>query len=435
MTTSEAVDTEYSRLKAGEKNKILNDEKEEYETKKKCCDFQEKARNLIAYFILGLMNNFAYVVFLSAALDILGNKLPPALVLLADIFPGLAVQAVAPFFFEKIPYAIRVWIITLLAVGSFVIVGAFNPVWVRILGVVLASISSGLGEITYMALSSYYHKNTISFYSSGTGAAGILGSLMYLALTTWAKLSDRITLYICAPLPLAMVLSYFVLMENYKKKSSYNIDTINSDLKINDTDQKTLVNSLPLKKRIQLQWPLIPYTAPLFLVYFAEYTINQSIVPAIVFPKSKIGWPQEDVYRYYQFIYQIGVFISRSSVNIFPIKRLWTLGFWQLANMIFLGTVAYYYYIPNVWIIFVIILYEGLLGGAVYVNAFYLVSGATHIEKRYKEFCLSSISFWYAYGILLSSIAGLFLAPWLSSHAYYNYWPPTAPPTVPTRKH
>ena len=35
---------------------------------------------------------------------------------------------------------------------------------------------------------------------------------------------------------------------------------------------------------------------------------------------------------------------------------------------------AYFHFLPTVWIMFVIILYEGLLGGACYVNAFYRIS-------------------------------------------------------------
>lgn len=32
---------------------------------------------------------------------------------------------------------------------------------------------------------------------------------------------------------------------------------------------------------------------------------------------------------------------------------------------------AVYYYIPNIWIVFALVLWEGLLGGAAYVNTFY----------------------------------------------------------------
>lgn len=37
-------------------------------------------------------------------------------------------------------------------------------------------------------------------------------------------------------------------------------------------------------------------------------------------------------------------------------------------------TEAVYYYIPSFWIVLVLTLWEGLLGGAAYVNTFYRIS-------------------------------------------------------------
>lgn len=50
-------------------------------------------------------------------------------------------------------------------------------------GVACASISSGFGEITVLQMSSFYPKYTVSAWSSGTGAAGLLGSLSYALMT------------------------------------------------------------------------------------------------------------------------------------------------------------------------------------------------------------------------------------------------------------
>jgi hypothetical protein len=47
----------------------------------------------------------------------------------------------------------------------------------------------------------------------------------------------------------------------------------------------------------------------------------------------------------------------------------------------------------------------GLIGGAVYANAFYLVS--EEVKGTIKEFCMSSISFWYSTGILLAGALGM----------------------------
>lgn len=86
-------------------------------------------RNLIAFWILGLCNNYGYVVMLSAAHDILQSKfgeqkdipstnntnttrtcntVSTGAILLADILPALAIKITAPFlpFLVQIPYGV-----------------------------------------------------------------------------------------------------------------------------------------------------------------------------------------------------------------------------------------------------------------------------------------------------------------------------------------
>jgi len=172
-----------------------------------------------------------------------------------------------------------------------------------------------------------------------------------------------------------------------------------------------------------LQIPLFQYTGPLFLVYFGEYVINQGISPVLTYPNDPMFAKQE--YKYYSFLYQIGVFISRSSANFFQIRQLWLLAFLQIVNMFLLGCAAYFNFIPNIWIVFVIIFYEGLVGGAIFVNAFY--RAAAEVASETKEFCMSSISFWYSCGILLAGVAGQFTQPWLEK--VRNPHPPAPVPS------
>jgi len=79
-----------------------------------------------------------------------------------------------------------------------------------------------------------------------------------------------------------------------------------------------------------------------------------------------------------------------------------------------LFSVAYFNYIPSIWIIFAIILWVGLIGGGVYVNSFYLI--AEEIGDDIKEYCMSAVSFWYSCGILISGFLGLPLNAWLKDN-------------------
>lgn len=65
-------------------------------------------------------------------------------------------------------------------------------------------------------------------------------------------------------------------------------------------------------------------------------------------------------------------------------------------NAVVLLLSVYYQFWPNVCFVFVIVLYEGLLGGAAYVNIFYLIRVEVHALDLFilntvnpvKELCL-----------------------------------------------
>ena len=64
----------------------------------------------------------------------------------------------------------------------------------------------------------------------------------------------------------------------------------------------------------------------------------------------------------------IGVFISRSSAVIFRIKKLYIPVIMQWCILMFCLLEVAYTFAPNIWIILIVIFFEGLCGGSVYVN-------------------------------------------------------------------
>lgn len=73
-------------------------------------------------------------------------------------------------------------------------------------GVACASISSGFGEITILQLTSFYPKYTVSAWSSGTGAAGLLGALSYAGLTGPLKVKPKTAILILLFIPVLQVI-------------------------------------------------------------------------------------------------------------------------------------------------------------------------------------------------------------------------------------
>ena len=61
------------------------------------------ARSLVAFWLLGLLNNASFVIMIASAKSIASGGV--GFVYLADTLPGFALKASAPFWFERVSYA------------------------------------------------------------------------------------------------------------------------------------------------------------------------------------------------------------------------------------------------------------------------------------------------------------------------------------------
>ncbi|VDN01637.1 unnamed protein product [Thelazia callipaeda] len=430
--------------------------------------------------IFGLCNNYAYVVMLSAAEDILHRQenhdvqqtveekciekitsrqcqtITTGAVLLADILPCLLIKLSFPFFMQKIPFGIRHLIICSFQVISYLIVAFSTNVMMSLTGVVFASVSSGLGEITYLALTPYFDKNTISTWSSGTGGAGIIGALSYAALTEpqILNLSPKATLLLMLIVPVIFALTYWCLLvvpesihqasvtkpatwvvpdsrlsRSTVSSTEHERATVESD-KTSTSVKEIKQRMLSVKEMLMITFSLFRFTIPLMLVYLAEYLINQGIVQLIVYPCDK-GWhlTPTSQYRWYQVLYQAGVFISRSSINIIELPY-WALvllpvlqaiynykkfinfhityqfdDFAKIFNVVIFFLESLYFYIPHIWVLFVLILAEGLFGGSAYVNTFSHIH--SFVKPDIREFAMSISSVGDSIGIVTAGFASI----------------------------
>lgn len=368
-------------------------------------------RDLVAYWIFGLCNNFGYVVMLTAAHDILKelngdeeqhrgdsnrpcNILSTGAILLADIIPGLCIKFLSPF----LPFwhRTRITISCIASVGGFIIVAYADKEWEALAGVALTSFASGLGEPTFLAYSAFFHHNVISTWSSGTGGAGIAGSLAYSVLRG-IGLSTQNTMLVMIAVPSFEIVIFFCLLT---KPKSMRIEDQHVGDKVVD-DQPPLTS---VKEKILYIRQLLHFMIPLCLVYFFEYFINQGLFELVYFPD--IFLDASEQYRWYQVTYQIGVFISRSSVNIVHIKQIWIMAVLQGLNVVFFFFEAYFMFTPSIWIIFGLITFEGLLGGGGYVNTFYRMGREIPASRR--EYAMMVVTLSDSLGI---TIAGFLAMP------------------------
>ena len=147
---------------------------------------------------------------------------------------------------------------------------------------------------------------------------------------------------------------------------------------------------------------------PLLLVYIAEYTINQGVAPTLLFPIKQTPFKHfRAFYPMYNAIYQTGVFFSRSSTPFLRIHNLYLPSILQVLNLVLLTLHAVFNFIPNVYIIFVIIFWEGLLGGLVYVNTFAEILDT--IPRDDREFSLGATSVSDSGGVCVAGFVGMAL--------------------------
>uniref|UniRef100_A0A2I2Y3L4 CLN3 lysosomal/endosomal transmembrane protein, battenin n=1 Tax=Gorilla gorilla gorilla TaxID=9595 RepID=A0A2I2Y3L4_GORGO len=162
-------------------------------------------------------------------------------------------------------------------------------------------------------------------------------------------------------------------------------------------------SSLSLRERWTVFKGLLWYIVPLVVVYFAEYFINQGLFELLFFRNTSLSHAQQ--YRWYQMLYQAGVFASRSSLRCCRIRFTWALALLQCLNLVFLLADVWFSFLPSIYLVFLIILYEGLLGGAAYVNTFHNIALETSDEHR--EFAMAATCISDTLGISLSGLLAL----------------------------
>jgi battenin len=402
----------------------------------------------------GLINNVLYVIILSAALDLVGPSVPKAVVLLADVVPSFITKLIAPYFIHCVPYALRILIFCALSSSGMLLI-AFTPtaqsggsISTKLVGVIMASLSAGGGELSFLGLTHYYGPFSLAAWGSGTGGAGLIGAGLYVLLTTTIGLSVKTSLLASAFLPAFMLLAFFVILPHGPLRQASNAkdytDLPTHDIDAEDIDRlpiSTSASSLlapgpgvaseaftahsptrefspirPLSSKSSFlsnlrraQSLFFPYMLPLLLVYIAEYTINQGVSPTLLYPLGP-GVPfsaYRQFYPFYNFLYQIGVFISRSSTPFIRVHNLYLPSFLQILNLGVLISHSLWNWIPSVYLVFLIVFWEGLLGGAVYVNTFAEIMDSVPDGER--EFSLGATSVSDSGGICVAGFVGMVL--------------------------
>ncbi|KAF1963053.1 batten's disease protein Cln3 [Byssothecium circinans] len=410
-------------------------------------------RVMTSFWLFGLINNVLYVIILSSALDLVGPNVPKGVVLLADVIPSFLTKLCAPYFIHKIPYYSRILIFVTLSATGMLIIALTPPlldarsIGIKMFGVILASLSSGGGELSFLGLTHYYGHFALASWGSGTGGAGLIGAGAYAIATTTLQISPRNSLLAFSFLPVIMLISFFTILPkgplqaSYEKSTGYeainddeHLEDENDHLDASNVEHETLLSSSMhsssgrsftahstvlqsshngFKANLKrAQGLFFPYMLPLLLVYIAEYTINQGVAPTLLFPLASSPFDEyRSFYSTYNAVYQIGVFISRSSTPFIRIHNLYLPSLLQVVNLVLLTLHAMFNFLPHFYVVCVIIFWEGLLGGLVYVSTFAEITD--NVPKEDREFSLGATSVSDSGGICVAGFVGMAFEVWL----------------------
>ncbi|KAK1922619.1 protein BTN1 [Papiliotrema laurentii] len=429
-----------------------------------------RVRLFAAFLAFGLLNNVLYVIILSAALDLVPASTPKGIVALFNILPALLTKVFWPLISTgHIRYARRVLFCTACSWLGIVIIALSSGLYARLFGISLASLSSGLGELTFLQLTTTLPTSSTSrialgAWSSGTGAAGIVGAGIWWLLR---GLGVKGGLGLSSILPLFFPLTYFVLLPPFASlaiatagSASYAPLPTDAGIAPSAVDPTSVTLSLGLEheerdkpieihltteEKLALVKPLVlRFMLPLFAVYVEEYVINSGVAPTLTFPLptyglwSRLFFSPRDYYPFWSLVYQSFVFISRSSLSLglppIPRRYLAVPSIIQFVVLVLLSLQSARFifsapeYTPpaippstgvdrSITFVFLLICLEGLCGGSSYVNTFYHVGhlgeeGGHHGEqgarrKTEKEFRIGAVGAADSCGILFASLISM----------------------------
>eukprot|EP00887_Chlorella_sp_A99_P001095 scaffold14.g1095.t1 len=476
----------------------------------------ESRRTLAAFWLMGLLNNTAYVVMLAGATEISSGA--AGLTFLAAVVPSLLTKASLPYWADAVGYTPRMWAAAALMAAAFSTVAAGPSRAWQLLGVAFASIQGGIGEFSCLALTSFSRDSraAITMWSSGTGFAGVAGYAWVALLHVMAGLSFATMLRLANCLAVGFLAAYHLLLPGpalARRPPLSGIQRHDSDAgaergsteagdgrewqrrqhgddapgaerqqllaagsagsssargssgaSARHARQPLQVLGAPSRQQTsdaaeqgkggeamdeeeveegwQLDTPakldqlrgagtrgmgwreraahtaaLWSYMVPLITVYFAEYAMQSGAWTAIGFPVHDPD-ARKRFYVYSNWrvkcgtrrglCYQAGVFVSRSSGMLWrPDRRaLLAMPAQQCGWLAFFvwNAITHFWYS---WGLLVPCFITGLLGGAVYVSAFMLISW--EVAPELVEFSLGAASLADSLGVALADAAGVLI--------------------------
>ena len=406
----------------------------------------------ILFLFIGLINNLGYVLILTGSQQLTNkfeNKNLVALYLTSLILFSSFTRFINSKFCIKITYTKRLFGLSMYFfigyISLFMILNSNNKdnnnnnkIFLTFIPAIIMGTGTSFGESTMLGYIKNFPKDYLVGWGSGTGFAGFIGSFISLM----CKLNDWELKYLYLFIsPISII--YFILIlitkrikdnldskfNNNKlniydsKHNSINSNSVNAPIQIKNIENNNLNNiDVSKNKNLTIINFLISFNQGkrfiinLALVYFFNIFIYAGIAERVSIKKDKFNNnnnnPNEKnnyfhyaLYEAFLFFYQIGVVISRSSLPIVKnINFIEIFVIIQIINTVFWLVEYYTFFIKNQYILFIHIIFVGIMSGSSYILCFYKIIKSEIIKPEYKELCLNISTMFNDFAILFSSI-------------------------------
>ncbi|OHS93397.1 CLN3 protein [Tritrichomonas foetus] len=370
----------------------------------------------IAMFLIGIINNTPYVIGIASAQRIVAAYNSPTylgIVLWANTVSGIFSRFIFNWVISmNISYEINFMANIIMMLFGLLACAFSKWFWFTCVGIFFIGFSSYIGESVILCYMTYRRKHSLlKSWGSGTGFAGIAGA-GYSFICDIVNISIFWSFIGVAPVAIIYALIFFFIIkrspesdvvdfkkgqkedEERKKENDEDVESI----EVSDEEEVVKEPTFSISYfNNGMWWIMFNCGAVYFLEYVMQGVLADCSLDAETFKKYHY------MFSLLNLMYQIGVFISRSSLSFFEVRRIWIMTLAQCFFFVLYFFNAFYHFMPPgaLWGTMVVV---GLFGGCSYVNAFNLMMKDPTKTTKQKEMITSWNAFFIAVFIVLSTL-------------------------------
>ena len=264
-------------------------------------------------------------------------------------------------------------------------------------------------------------------WSSGTGFAGLFGALFYLWTATILQLENQ-TIYLLLAPSMVLYFAAFAAMNRSAMKTEPTAaergQFVEDEDEYDDDGGDTVISYRVLSEshcgRLARCYRLCLFRAWMMAsVYLSEYVISVGL--ASICNSDRSRKEQDEIYIYLSACYQIGVFVSRSSVSWWTTNRFGALAALQFFNVLIWHSQCQWLWMSRwvgLWLEYALMVWVGMLGGSMYVNVIHDILCDRQLipNKNDRELCLNIVLVHIVFGMFSAAVYTLIMDNTFFSH-------------------